>query len=170
MFAAPAYSGGALSGDDSSSSNILLPPYSPAGGDMLHTGGQQPHAGMHLAPAGQLAVAGLPQQAAGAGPQGYLMAPQVMAAQQHAQQAAVMAAAPAPRPLVQVGLQLSGLQAGALSGHLYSVAAMSGCDVSTVPAGAGVFVLHLTGSQAQVDAARQLVSSLLAQLQAAGMV
>jgi hypothetical protein len=142
---------------------------------------QQMQPTYYMAPSGQLmspsAPAGLTVlQAAG---QGTEQSPHQQQQQQqhrqhqqhHHQQQAFMAASagrmvgaePGMGPMVQLSLQVMAQQLSVLSGQLYSVGAMSGADIVTVPAAAGVFHISLTGAQSQVSTARSLITSLLSQ-------
>jgi hypothetical protein len=83
--------------------------------------------------------------------------------------AAAAAAGAGMGPVVQMSMQLTTMQMGVLTPQLYNIASMSGADISTVPVAGGVYYLSLTGAQSQVESARQLVGSVLSQLQVQGM-
>lgn len=67
-------------------------------------------------------------------------------------------------PMVQLSLQVTGSQFGVISNQLYSISAMSGADLSSAPVAAGLFHINITGAEAQVSAARQLITSVLSQV------
>lgn len=73
-------------------------------------------------------------------------------------------------PVVQMSMQLSTAQMMQMSGSLYSVSAATGANLATVPVAGGAYYVNLTGARSQVEAARQLVSSLINQLQQAGVI
>jgi hypothetical protein len=83
--------------------------------------------------------------------------------------AAAAAAGSGMGPVVQMSMQLTTMQMGVLTPQLFNIASMSGADISTVPVAGGVYYVSLTGAQSHVESARQLVGSVLAQLQVQGM-
>jgi hypothetical protein len=85
--------------------------------------------------------------------------PLVAAGQQ--QQQLLPAGGPGPGPAVTLSLQLSNQQVATISEHLYSVQAISGAGVSTTPMAAGLTSLLVSGSEAQVEHAKQMVLELL---------
>ncbi|WIA44418.1 hypothetical protein OEZ86_007184 [Tetradesmus obliquus] len=84
--------------------------------------------------------------------------------------AAAAAAAAGIGPVVQMSMQLTAMQMGVLTPQLFNIASMSGADISTVPVNGGVYYVSLTGAQSHVESARQLVGSVLAQLQMTGIM
>lgn len=66
--------------------------------------------------------------------------------------------------MVHLSLQVSGNQFATVNNSLYSVSAMSGADLTSAPVAAGLFQINITGAQAQVNTARQLITSLLTQV------
>lgn len=116
--------------------------------------------------------------------QGYVLSPQVLqpmlvqqqpsrsAAGLGMQQQAQVQQQLSPHPgvgsmggaMVHLSLQVSGNQFATVNNSLYSVSAMSGADLTSVPVAAGLFQINITGAQAQVNAARQLMTSLLTQV------
>jgi len=66
-------------------------------------------------------------------------------------------------PMVNLSLQVSSNQMAVISNQLYSIAAVSGADLTTAPVAAGLFHINITGAQNQVGTARQLITSVLSQ-------
>jgi hypothetical protein len=66
--------------------------------------------------------------------------------------------------MVHLSLQVTGNQFATVNNSLYSVSAMSGADLTSVPVAAGLFQINITGAQAQANRARQLLTSLLTQV------
>jgi hypothetical protein len=64
-------------------------------------------------------------------------------------------------PMVQLSLQVTGTQFGIISNQLYNISTMSRADLTSAPVAAGLFHINITGTQAQVTTARQLITSLL---------
>jgi hypothetical protein len=83
--------------------------------------------------------------------------------------AAAAAAGSGMGPIVQMSMQLTTMQMRVLTPQLYNIASMSGAEISTVPVAGGVYYVSVTGAQSQVESARQLVGSVLSQLQVQGM-
>lgn len=165
MYPAPlAAQYGALSDGGSSNSGLVIQQFggtAGAGGMMQPQQPQQP--GMALPQQQPQQPQQRPQ------PQQYILAQPMVAAAQPPMMAISQAAAPCG-PLMQMALQLSPTQMSMLSPQLYSIVSMSGCDISTIPAANGMFLLNMAGLQSQVDSARGFVMSLLSQMQAAGMM
>lgn len=120
--------------------------------------------------------------------QGYVLSPQVLqpmlvqqqpaqgaaglASMQQQQHAAQVQQQLGPHPgmggmggaIVHLSLQVTGNQFATVSNSLYSVSAMSGANLASAPVAAGLFQINITGAQAQVNRARQLLTSLLTQV------
>lgn len=64
---------------------------------------------------------------------------------------------------VAISMALNQQQFAVVNSHLYSVQAMSGCQLHVTPGAPGVFHLVISGSKPQVEGARNLLSTILGQ-------